>query len=453
MPTMRPSFDTPARKRVLFLAMSGVRVFDQELLAWGLTLPGFVERSRVIASLPSLGLLTLAAHTPEDWKIAYREYDEMPHRAAQSIADDGFTVVAISSLTARIEEAYTLSRELRSVGILVIIGGLHASALPEESAEHCDIVVKGEGESIWPHLIADLERGSWLPFYDSATCGLPSHFHETQPVPRFDLLDLDCYNRLTLQTTRGCPLHCSFCAASRTISPYRKKSLKQVRRELEAILGLWPRPFIELADDNTFVDKAWSRELVAMLAEYPVKWFTESDISLADDDRLLRLLGLSGCAQVLIGLESASAESMRGLDTRNWKSLRHRDFSDKVRRIQDHGISVNGCFIIGFDHDGPDIFRRTLDYVDSLELAEVQITLLTPFPGTSLRQRLEQEKRLLPGTSWSQHTLFDLTFEPACMSVEAMRSGFRDLMCAVYSDERAAHRRKTFQHCIRHRPS
>jgi len=431
--------------------MSGVRVFDHDLLRLGLTLPGFVERSRVIASLPSLGLLTLAAHTPPSWDMIYREYDELPEATANRIKEEGFTVVAISALTARIDEAYRLSGELRSLGLVVILGGLHVSALPEEAMKHCDIVVKGEGERIWPQVIADLEEGGWKPFYDAALSGAPSQFHELQPVPRYDLLQIERYNRLTLQTTRGCPLHCSFCAASRTISPYRKKSLEQIRRELECIVAIWPRPFIELADDNTFVDKHWSKELVRLLAEYPLKWFTESDISVADDPELLSLLGDSNCAQILIGLESASSESMLGLDTKNWKSGRHRDYAEEVRRIQDHGISVNGCFILGFDQDGPDIFPRTLDYIDSLGLSEVQITLLTPFPGTSLRQRLERENRILPDSTWSQHTLFDLTFRPALMPVEEMKKGFRWLMGEVYSDERVAQRRKIFQHCIRNR--
>jgi radical SAM superfamily enzyme YgiQ (UPF0313 family) len=423
------------------------------LLALGLTLPGFVERSRVIASLPSLGLLTLAAHTPAAWETHYREYDALPADAAQSIAEEGFTVVAISALTARIDEAYALSRALRMRGVLVILGGLHVSALPQEAAVHGDIVVKGEGERVWTRLITDLELGRWRSRYDSAQAEEPSHFHEVQPVPRYDLLHLERYNRLTLQTTRGCPLHCSFCAASRTISPYRKKSLPQVRRELEAILALWPRPFIELADDNTFVDKAWSRELLALLADYPVKWFTECDISLADDEELLSRLGRSGCAQVLVGLESASSSSMLNLDTRNWKSRRHHDYAEKVRRIQDHGISVNGCFILGFDQDGPDIFQRTLDFVDALDLSEVQITLLTPFPGTSLRRRLEDENRLLSDDCWGRYTLFDLNFLPARMSVGEMKTGFHHLMRELYSDERAALRRKKLQHCLRARHS
>lgn len=451
MATARAPFDHADRKRLLFLAMSGVRVFDQELLKLGLTLPGFVERSRVIASLPSLGLLTLAALTPADWEVRYRDYADLPENAAQGIAEEGFAVVAISSLTARIEDAYALSGKLRELGILVVIGGLHASALPQEAALHCDIVVKGEGDIVWPHIIASLEQGKWEPLYDSAAADPPSRFHELHPVPRYDLLELERYNRLTLQTTRGCPLHCSFCAASRTISPYRKKSLEQVRRELETILALWPHPFIELADDNTFVDKRWSQELVRLFADHPLKWFTETDVSLADDPELLRLLGKSGCAQVLIGLESAASASMSEVDAQAWKSSRHRDYAEKVRRIQDHGISVNACFIIGFDNDGPDIFQHTLDYIDSLELAEVQITLLTPFPGTSLRRRLRAEDRLLFDARWGHYTLFDLTFQPARMSVAAMRTGFHWLMREVYSPERTTSRRRIFQQCIRQR--
>lgn len=443
-----PSFN-PVQKKILFLAMSGVRVYDEELLRLGLTLPGFVERSRVIASLPSLGLLTLAAQTPSSWEVAYREYDELPEDAAQQISGDGFAVVAISALTARIDEAYRLSRELRAFGLVVILGGLHVSALPDEASRHADIVVKGEGERVWARVIADLERGEWRARYESMDAPELSGFHELHPVPRYDLLDLERYNRLTLQTTRGCPLHCSFCAASRLISPYRKKSHEQIRRELEAILELWPRPFIELADDNTFVDKRWARDLVRLLSEYSVKWFTESDISLADDPELLCLLGKSGCTQVLIGLESAAPESMHGVDLGDWKSRRHGAYADQVRRIQDHGVSVNGCFILGFDQDGPDIFHRTRDYIDSMELSEVQITLLTPFPGTSLRAQLEAEGRLLADAKWSQYTLFDLTFQPARLSVEEMRNGFRGLMQDVYSDQRVSARRRNFKDCIR----
>ncbi len=426
--------------------MSGVRVHDRELLDLGLNLPGFVERSKVIASLPSLGLLTLAAHTPEDWEIIYREFDEIPGDAACSIADEGFGVVAISSLTARVKDAYSLASGLRKLGVRVILGGLHASTMPEEAANHVDLVVQGEGEAVWPQVLSDIDAGIQRSFYSSFR--LPNQQAEHR-VPRYGLLDISRYNRLTLQTTRGCPLHCSFCGASRLISPFRKKPIPQVASELEAILSIWPRPFLELADDNTFFDKAWSRELVALLKNYPVRWFTETDLSVADDPALLKLLAESGCAQVLVGLESASRENMRGMDRANWKFRTHQTYREKIQRIQDHGISVNGCFILGFDHDDASTFPATLDFIDGLGLAEVQITLLTPFPGTDLRKDLIAQNRLTAVTDWEKYTLFDTTFTPAKMSEEILRDRFHWLMSQVYSDDRTAERKSIKRQCLR----
>ena len=139
-------------RRALLLALSGVRVKDQELLELGMTLPGFVERSEVIASLPSLGLLTLAAHTPEHWELEYLEVPDSIEDARVHALDGAFDVVAISSLTARILEAYDLADLLRASGLTVVIGGLHASTLPREALEHADAVVQGEGEAVWARL-------------------------------------------------------------------------------------------------------------------------------------------------------------------------------------------------------------------------------------------------------------------------------------------------------------
>lgn len=435
--------------RVLFLSFSGVRVQDAELMALGLTLPGFVERSRVIASLPSLGLLTLAAWTPEHWQVDYREFDLLPFDAADGIAEEGWPIVAISCLTARVLDAYSLADELRKKGVIVIMGGLHVSAMPEEAALHVDIVVRGEGERVWQKVLSDIEAGGWQRRYDADLDGEPLAFNVAMPVPRYDLLEVERYNRLTLQTTRGCPLGCEFCGASRLISPYRKKSISQIRRELEAILAIWPRPFIELADDNTFVDKAWAFNLASLLAEHDVRWFTECDISVADDATLLRQLARSGCAQVLVGLETSTAATMGNIHGCDWKLRRHAKYKEDIRRIQEHGITVNGCFIVGFDEDGPDVFESTLEFIDTLGLAEAQVTLLTPFPGTGLRDRLKSQGRLLANESWNQHTLFDVTFHPAKMSVEELRSGFRWLMMEVYSQPRLAIRREIKKKCAR----
>ncbi|MFN3648452.1 MAG: radical SAM protein [Armatimonadota bacterium] len=436
-------------RKLLLLAMSGVRVKNEALRALGLTLPGFVERSRVIASLPSLSLLVLAAHTPPHWQVEYREIDQLDDRAAETIAAGGYDLVAVTSLTARILETYALADRLRAAGIPVVLGGLHVSALPAEAAAHADAVVRGEGEAVWEELLRDFEAGRLRPLYSSLeTPGRPFSL-DCARVPRYDLLDIRRYNRLTLQTTRGCPLHCSFCAASRTISAYKRKPIPQVRRELEAILAVWPRPFIELADDNTFVDKRWSRELVKLFREYRLRWFTETDLSVADDPELLELLAGSGCAQVLIGLESAQRESLDRLDSRNWKERRWESYGEKIRRIQSAGISVNGCFILGLDGDGPEVFDRTRDWVLASDLAEVQITLLTPFPGTALYERYRREGRLLKEVFWDECTLFDVTYRPARMSPQELEQGFHGLMRELYSEENAAIRRRRFQQCVR----
>jgi radical SAM superfamily enzyme YgiQ (UPF0313 family) len=214
-----------------------------------------------------------------------------------------------------------------------------------------------------------------------------------------------------------------------------------IRRELERILELWPRPFIELADDNTFLDKSWSRELAALFAEHDVRWFTETDLTLAEDDRLLELLARSGCAQVLIGLESVTSPALRGIDPAGWKARQTASALDAIRRIQSHGVAVNGCFVLGLDGDDGGAFDRVAEFVDAAELCDVQITLLTPFPGTALYRRLRSEGRLLREPFWDECTLFDVTYRPATMSADELRSRFRELMSRLYGSEATRRRR------------
>src|SRR6185295_2273512 len=165
-----------SERRALLLAMSVVRIRNEELARLGLTLPGFIERGRTIASLPSLGLLTIAAHTPPHWQLAYREMDAVTDAEIAAIAAAGYDVVAISSLSARALDAYAVADRLRGEGVRVVLGGLHASALPEEAARHADAVVAGEGEIAWPALLGDLEdSGTMRPIYRARGGDLPAY--------------------------------------------------------------------------------------------------------------------------------------------------------------------------------------------------------------------------------------------------------------------------------------
>ncbi len=435
--------------KAVLVSMSGVRVYNKKPLDLGLTLPGFVDRSKVIASLPSLGLLTLAAHTPDNWEVIYKELDNYTDAEIDDIINERPDIIAFSSLTARINETYSLSERFREQGIKVVIGGLHVSALPQEAMMFADCVIQGEGEFIWETLLSDYESKQLKPLYSSLSNPAYNFNFNCSKVPKYELLDISKYNRLTIQTTRGCPLNCSFCAASRMISSYKKKPISQIEKELNKIFEVWERPFIELADDNTFVDKAWSKQLLKLFAKYKMKWFTETDISVAYDDELLELLARSNCAQVLIGFETSNAKGLKGIDTKDWKYKQFDNYLKAIDKIQSYGISVNGCFILGFDTDTIDTFKETEQFVKESNLSEVQITLLTPFPGTGLYHQLKLENRLLTENYWDKCTLFDVNFIPKNFSVEELESRFEDLMSSIYSTDVVKDRKNKFRQIIK----
>ena len=427
--------------KIGLLALSGIRVVDPDLQTTGLNLPGFVERSKVIASLPSLGLLTLAGFTPAHHEIRYIDIPDVDAPDLLAQLPGPFDVVAISSFTAMIKDAYRLAARYRAAGTRVILGGLHVALCPEEAAQHADAIVVGEGEPMWPRVLADLEAGNLKPRYQSTT---PYNLADA-PMPRFDLLDVSKYNRLTIQTARGCPWNCEFCAASIRLNPkYRTKPIPKVIAELHRIKELWPAPFIEFADDNTFADKRHGHALCDALAGEHVRWFTETDISVAQDEVLLRKMRRAGCAQILIGLEDP-AEGTDGMELKsNWKARQRLHYIDSIRRIQDHGITVNGCFVLGLDTHTEASFDRLWEFIQESELYEIQLTVLTPFPGTPLYERFARDGRLIEPFAWEKRTLFDVTYQPAHMSVEALRKNLLALASKVYSREFTELRRRQF---------
>jgi radical SAM superfamily enzyme YgiQ (UPF0313 family) len=429
--------------KMALIAMSGVRAHNPELTALGLTLPGFVERNHIVASLPSLGLLTLAAMTPAALDLSYVE---VPNLKDLSGVPGEFDVVAISSFTAQIKDAYTLADRYRALGTAVILGGLHVTVMPEEALRHADSVVLGEGEVLWPEVISDLldSPSALCPVYDARGRSFDLGH---APMPRYELLDPQNYNRLTVQTQRGCPYCCEFCAASLLISPaYKLKPVERVIAEIRHIKSIWHRPFIEFADDNTFVNKAHSKRLVKQLAKENVRWFTETDLSVADDEELLELMRDSGCAQLLIGLESPSFCSLDGLEQRaNWKARQLDRYAESIGRIQRHGITVNGCFILGLDGSSSESFDEILKFVCESGLYEVQITVQTAFPGTPLYKRLKQEDRILHDDAWELCTLFDVNFQPKHMTVSELETGLRQLGTKLYSEDLTRERRARFR--------
>lgn len=433
-------------KRIGLIAMSGVRAHNPELTRLGLTLPGFVERNKIIASLPSLGLLTLAGLTPSRFEV---EYHEIADLRSKDDLPDRFDLVAISTFTAQLKEAYDVADFYRARQIPVVMGGITVSALAHEALAHCSTVVVGEGEPLWPQVLQDFERGCLKPLYVQSP---PGQFDLREaPMPRFALLSPEKYNRLTVQTSRGCPHRCEFCASSILLTPrYKVKPIEKVLAEIHAIKEIWPRPFIEFADDNSFVYREHFKELLRALQRENLRWFTEADIRVADDDELLGLMRDSGCQQVLIGLETPRRQSLDGLELKsNWKLRRLDSYRAAIARIQSHGITVNGCFILGLDGDTPEVFDDVYNFVRESELYEVQITFLTAFPGTPLYQRLKREGRILKENAWELCTLFDINIQPRNMTVAELQNGFLELARKLYSASETNERRRKFKARLR----
>jgi radical SAM superfamily enzyme YgiQ (UPF0313 family) len=425
--------------KIGLLAIAGLRVCDDELLKLGLSFPGLRNRAETIEALPSLGLLTLASYIPKWHEVDYLEVREVVDEGA--LAD--FDVVFLSFLTATAREAYEIARKARELGVTVVLGGLHVTLNPAEAACHADSIVVGEGEPVMPRLMTDLESNCLQPVYRSRD--FPSFDFSSARSPRFELLGPRHYSRFTVQTQRGCPLRCSFCAASIHLTPrFKTKPVAQVMMEIRLLKELYPSPFIEFADDNSFCDRRHSRELLRELAKEELSWFTESDVSIADDPELLALMKEAGCRQVLIGLEATTAKQLDGIEARsNFKAKRAEHYLRAIETIQSYGLSVNGCFVLGLETHDENCFEQVFDFVARSGLHDVQITYLTPFPGTELHRRLGEEGRLLAADAHERGTLFDINYSPQQMTGDTLREGFHSLMARLYhpQETRARHRR------------
>ena len=428
---------------VALVPFTGLRVAEQEMLAFGMSLPGFRERANAISELPSLGLLTLAGMLPENWSCSYH-----PSAHSQDLIEDVLStspsLVALSALTASVDEAYKFAREVRNHGVPVVLGGLHATSMPEEAMNHVDAVCVGDGESSWPRILSDCESGSLQRQYKNTK---PFNLNAA-PIPRFDLIPKGAVARWTIQTQRGCPWACEFCGASRLLGPPRFKPPLLIQKEIDAIKHLDNSPWIELADDNTLAGRNDPELLLATLEQQSIRYFTENDWRIGEDKALLMRLAQSGCVQVLIGIESL-AFGYHGMGKKETQLER---IMAAVDAIQDAGIVVNGCFILGADGETDSSIDQLIEFARKSSLAEVQLTLQTPFPGTALYRRLEQQGRLLQ-KPWSHFNLFDVVYQPDSLTVKQLENGFRRALSGIFSEDVATARTEKRMAIWRRHPS
>lgn len=333
-----------------------------------------------------------------------------------------YDLVGVTVMTPLAVQAYRIADRFRAQGSTVVLGGIHASVRPKEAKEHCDAVAVGESETYFSRLIADAEAGRLQPFYrNEGFCDM-----QRIPAPRKSLLSKRYFFKGTVQTTRGCPFGCEFCSVTAFFGrTYRKKAIHQVLAELEQE----PSQFIFFVDDNITGDKRFAKELFTAIAPLKKKWLSQSSIRIADDDELLNLAAASGCRGLFIGFESLDEANLNLMGkTMNRASV----YEDKIKKIQDKGIGIQGSFIFGYDNDTPKSFDKILRFVDRSRLDAALFSVLTPFPGTGIFTRLEQEKRIL-SYDWEKYDMYTVVFQPKGMSPDTLQRHFNQANDHLYS--------------------
>jgi radical SAM superfamily enzyme YgiQ (UPF0313 family) len=376
--------------------------------------------------MPTLGLLRVARATPPDWNVTI--LDEKVERIDFTRPVDA---VGITGMTPAINRAYEIADAFRARGVPVIMGGIHVSMMPEEALAHCDAVVIGEAEGLWPRLLADLARGRLQRCYR----------HETFPPlealgsPDWSLYDGKRYLPFhCVETSRGCPHGCDFCSVTNYFGGcYRTRPPSDVEDEIRGL-----RPFagrfvlknvVFFVDDNIAGKRSHARALLPRLVPYRLKWVGQASTTIARDDELLALCRQSGCMGLLIGFETLSAEKLK---TVSKGFNRPGEYLDIIKKVHDYGIGVSGAFVFGLDGDDPSVFERTYEFVQKAKLESPYFSILTPYPGTRLYQRLCAEGRIID-RDWSNYNTNNVVYEPRGMTAQQLFEGYYRLQNAVHT--------------------
>lgn len=352
--------------------------------------------------LAPLGLMYLAAYTPEDVEV--RIVDENVERIDFSEKPD---LVGITTMTATVPRAYEIADRYREMGVTVVLGGVHASMLPEEALRHADSVVIGEAESIWPGLVSDAEGGRLEPLYRQE-----GFIDFKRPLlPRRDLIDPKRYwSANGIQTSRGCPHDCNFCSV--TVFNGRRprvRELDNVLSEVESLSrnNIIRRKVVAFVDDNIAAKPKAARELFKALIPMKVTWGSQASITFADDEELVALAAESGCQFLFIGLETLSSRTLAEIGK---GQNRVEKYEGALRLLKKYKIYVMGAFIFGFDSDDESVFSDTLEFGIRNKIHVAQFANLTPYPGTRLYRRLLDENRVEPefwlDPSWDDRVVF-----------------------------------------------
>ncbi len=374
---------------------------------------------------PSLTLPTLASLVPTDIGANITLCDEM----CQKVDYDSvkYDVVGLSFDTASCKQAYKHAEEFKKRGAYILLGGYHVSSMPEEGAKYADTVIVGAGEVSLPSFFSDFAMGSQKRIYD-----IQNYSAKDIKVPRRDLQTrTKSLNIPTIIADRGCDNRCEFCA----ISQMWRSNPRPISKVIDEIKSLKTNKLI-FFDPNFFKPKEYALELMEELSKLKIRWACNATADVAFDDELLAAARKSNCTGVLIGFESLSENSLIAVKKRYHNTEKYKEIVD---RMHEYKLSVNGCFVLGFDHDTEEQLLKMPEKIDYLGLDMVRYAILTPLPGSKLYSDLDAQGRIIT-KDWSKYNQQCAVFQPAHMSPERLEEISKQIWKESYTWKRVCGR-------------
>ncbi len=364
----------------------------------------------------------IAGLTPRDVQIKF--YDDRMERIPY---DEPTDLVGISVETYTAKRAYQIASEYRKRGVPVVMGGFHASLCPEEVAQYADAVVIGEAEDLWETVLKDAERKTLQPYYRAGS-------RPSLACLRPDRSIYAGKNYLPIglvEAGRGCHFVCDFCAVQTVFDHSQtRRPAGDIFTELESMRS---KPLIFFVDDNITSNMDEAKAFFRELKKLKIRWVSQASINAAHDEEFLHLIKDSGCQGVLIGFESLNAENLKRMN-KGFNTMQG-GYEQALANLRKHNIRLYITFVFGYDQDTEASFQQTVDFALRHKFYIAAFNHLTPFPGTPLYRRLEQEGRLLFDKWWldDRYAYNMIPFRPANMTPERLQRGCVDARAAFYS--------------------
>ncbi|MEW6363538.1 MAG: radical SAM protein [Acidobacteriota bacterium] len=366
-----------------------------------------------------LSLLTVAAETPPgvELDIVDEQLDEI--RSSRK-----YDLVGISVMTATAPRAYEIARSFRRMGVPVVLGGMHASFMPEEALQYGDAVCIGEAEGVWPQVVSDARATRLKPVYRADA---PHSLRGLNRPPRHLLAGRRYATLQAVQATRGCPHRCAFCSVSAFHDGmFRARPVGQVLDEVKEL----PGRFFIFVDDSLTADPDYARALFAGLIPLGKHWMSQATLGITDDADLVRLAADSGCVGLFVGIETFSNRNLESVE----KGFNRVDeYRERVRMLHASGIGVEAGIVFGFDSDGPEVFSEALRLLAELEIDMIQVSILTPLPGTPWFRAMSDR---IVDRDWTHYDYHHAVFEPKRMSREQLKAGHDWITSQFYRPDR-----------------